>query len=87
MAEPGGHQGHVSPLHYSPLIDPYCGRHVTHPLRLSPRHPLPLGRPMMRGVMRKLTSMQDLTWGVFDHASCAPQLRSCIAYNPPVMLF
>ena len=21
----GGHQGHVSPLHDSPLIDPYCG--------------------------------------------------------------
>ena len=67
------------------LIDPYCGRHVTHPLRLSPRHPLPLGRPMMRGVMRSLTSTlyaRPYLGCIRSCILCTPIIRSCIAYNP-----
>ena len=34
--------------------------------------------PVMRGVMGQRTSCSTLiAWGAFDHASHAPQLRSC----------
>ena len=35
------------------------------------------GRPMMRGGHGPIRQLQDLNWGAFDHASHAPQLRSC----------
>ena len=42
---------------------------------------------MMRGGHGPIRQLQDLNWGAFDHASHAPQLRSCnyniqcIVYN------
>ena len=35
---------------------------------------------MMRGDHGPVGQLQDLNWGAFDHASHAPQLRSC-TYN------
>ena len=32
---------------------------------------------MMRGGHGPIRQLQDLNWGAFDHASHAPQLRSC----------
>ena len=37
----------------------------------------------MRGGHGPIRQLQDLNWGAFDHASHAPQLRSC-NYNMPV---
>ena len=35
---------------------------------------------MMKGGHRPTKQLQDLNWGAFDHASHAPQLRSCNYY-------
>ena len=32
---------------------------------------------MMRGGHGPIRQLQDLNWGAFDHASHAPQIRSC----------
>ena len=36
---------------------------------------------MMKGVMGQQNSYMTINWGAFDHASHAPQLRSCNYYN------
>ena len=41
---------------------------------------------MMRGGHGPIRQLQDLNWGAFDHASHAPQLRSC-NYNVQLILW
>ena len=38
-----------------------------------------MGDHMMRGGHGPIRQLQDLNWGTFNHASHAPQLRSCIS--------